>query len=179
MNEAQAEAAMLSGLVAGYLMFFVFFALVLWVLLIIARWKMFTKAGEAGWKSIIPIYADYICFKLYWDVRNFLILLGVSCLTFVFSFASGGFAVNSNGDVVFYGGNAVFTVLTWVATIVAFVWSVRLSLKTAAAYGKGIGFGIGLILLPNIFTLILGFGSARYVGPQVDGFAGSFSGRGA
>ena len=34
-------------------------ALVVCVLVIVAMWKIFTKAGEAGWKSIIPIY-NYI-----------------------------------------------------------------------------------------------------------------------
>lgn len=33
--------------------------LVVCVLVIVAMWKIFTKAGEAGWKSIIPIY-NYI-----------------------------------------------------------------------------------------------------------------------
>ena len=27
-----------------------------WLLQIIANWRIFTKAGEDGWKSIIPIY---------------------------------------------------------------------------------------------------------------------------
>ena len=30
--------------------------IIFYVLQIIAYWKMFTKAGEAGWKSLIPIY---------------------------------------------------------------------------------------------------------------------------
>ena len=34
----------------------------------------------------------------------------------------------------------------------------------AKAFGKGIGFAIGLILLPFIFQLLLGFGSAEYEG---------------
>ena len=35
-----------------------------WLLQIIANWRIFTKAGEAGWKSIIPIYGDYISYKI-------------------------------------------------------------------------------------------------------------------
>jgi hypothetical protein len=27
-------------------------------------WKIFEKAGEAGWKSIIPIYNVYIMYKI-------------------------------------------------------------------------------------------------------------------
>jgi hypothetical protein len=39
-------------------------------------------------------------------------------------------------------------------------------LELASAFGKGIGFGIGLILLFPIFILLLGFGDAQYVGPK-------------
>ena len=35
---------------------------VLWVLSVIAYWRLFTKAGEPGWKSIIPIYSTYMVF---------------------------------------------------------------------------------------------------------------------
>lgn len=35
----------------------------------------------------------------------------------------------------------------------------------AKSFGKGAGFGLGLIFLNLIFILILGFGSAKYVGP--------------
>ena len=36
--------------------------------------------------------------------------------------------------------------------------------KLARAFGRGIGFAIGLILLQPIFLLILGFGSDQYYG---------------
>jgi hypothetical protein len=39
-----------------------------------------------------------------------------------------------------------------------------LSIDVAKAFGKGAGFGIGLLLLPFIFYPILGFGSAQYQG---------------
>lgn len=38
--------------------------------------------------------------------------------------------------------------------------------KLARAFGKGTGFGFGLLFLLPIFTLILAFGDAKYVGPQ-------------
>lgn len=40
------------------------FYLVIIVVAIVAMWKIFTKAGEAGWKSIIPIYNMYILLKI-------------------------------------------------------------------------------------------------------------------
>lgn len=40
------------------------FWLIVVVLSIVAYWKIFTKAGEAGWKSLIPFYSSYILFKI-------------------------------------------------------------------------------------------------------------------
>jgi hypothetical protein len=34
------------------------------VLLIVAQWKIFEKAGEAGWKSLIPFYGGYVLFQI-------------------------------------------------------------------------------------------------------------------
>lgn len=39
-----------------------------------------------------------------------------------------------------------------------------LCIDVAKAFGKGVGFGIGLVFLPFIFYPILGFGSAQYHG---------------
>ena len=43
------------GLVA-FIMAYALFAFIFYILQVIAYWKIFTKAGEEGWKSIIPIY---------------------------------------------------------------------------------------------------------------------------
>jgi len=43
----------------------------------------------------------------------------------------------------------------------------------AKSFGKGTGFTIGLIFLGPIFLLILGFGSARYVGPALGAVGGT------
>lgn len=43
---------------------------------------------------------------------------------------------------------------------------IMLYIKLAKAFGKGTGFGIGLIFLNTIFVLILGLGDAEYLGPQ-------------
>ena len=40
-----------------------------------------------------------------------------------------------------------------------------LIIDLAKSFGKGVGFGIGLLLLAVIFFPILGFGSAQYQGP--------------
>ncbi len=41
---------------------FIYFAIL--VVLLVAQWKMFSKAGEAGWKCLIPFYNNYIFYKI-------------------------------------------------------------------------------------------------------------------
>ena len=57
-SSSSSSAAETAGMAAllGSLGIMWFFVLVFAVLTIVAMWKIFTKAGEAGWKSIIPIY---------------------------------------------------------------------------------------------------------------------------
>ena len=40
------------------------FVLAILVATIIGWWKLFEKAGEAGWKSIIPFYSMYTYFRI-------------------------------------------------------------------------------------------------------------------
>lgn len=44
--------------------------------------------------------------------------------------------------------------------------AIVVSIDLAKSFGKDIGFGIGLIILPIIFMPMLAFGSATYVGPS-------------
>ncbi|MCQ4794473.1 DUF5684 domain-containing protein [Anaerofustis stercorihominis] len=45
------------------------------VLLIIAWWRIFEKAGEAGWKALIPLYNTYILYKISMGSGWYFILL--------------------------------------------------------------------------------------------------------
>jgi hypothetical protein len=48
--------------------------------------------------------------------------------------------------------------------LVNIVISILVNVGLARAFGKGIGFALGLIFLSPIFILILGFGDSRYQG---------------
>lgn len=138
------------GMIMGLGAAFFVVALIVGILTIIAMWKIFTKAGEAGWKSIIPIYNAYILFKICWETKYFWILFLVAFL--------GGFL---SGLIP-----AIATVVTIIAGIIEIVIYIILDVKLAKAFGKGTGFAVGIVLLNTIFTLILGFGSSTYVGKE-------------
>ena len=62
-------------------------------------------------------------------------------------------------------GRPGWWVLLMLIPLVNFIIGIILIIDLAKSFGKGIGFGIGLLLLPIIFFPILGFGSAQYQGP--------------
>jgi hypothetical protein len=130
---------------------YLIFALVWWILQIIANWNIFTKAGEAGWKSLIPIYGDYVSYKIAWQTSYFWLsfILGI-----VASYVS---SANLNESIF-------LTVIATLLRIVIAVINIMYCIKLSRAFGHGIGFAIGLILLQPIFLLILGFGSDQYYG---------------
>src|SRR5215216_4241008 len=75
------------------------FGLLIALLLIVAMWKVFTKAGEPGWASIIPIYNLYIWCKIvgrpgWWillmliPLVNFIIMI-ILCIDLAKSFGKG------------------------------------------------------------------------------------------
>ena len=115
------------------------------VLMIISVWKLFTKAGEPGWKSIIPVYGGYVWYQLTWTPGWFILLVVVSSVMQFFSEAP---------------------VLLIIASLVMFGVQIGLSINIAKSYGKGGGYAAGLLLLPILFYPMLAFGNSTYVGPR-------------
>jgi hypothetical protein len=63
-------------------------------------------------------------------------------------------------------GRPGWWVILMLIPFVNFIIWIILCIDVAKSFGKGVGFGIGLLLLPIIFFPILGFGSAQYRGPS-------------
>ncbi len=61
-------------------------------------------------------------------------------------------------------GRPGWWVILMLIPLVNFIIAIFLSLDIARKFGKGAGFGIGLLLLGAIFYPILGFGDATYEG---------------
>jgi len=79
---SQLTGAQAGGLAAFTgVMMFVYLALI--IVMIIAYWKIFTKAGEAGWKSIIPIYNVIILLKIVGRPWWWLILMLIPFVNFI------------------------------------------------------------------------------------------------
>ena len=128
----------------------------LWLLIAVARWSMFTKMGEAGWKAFVPFYGLYILFSKCWSTRaawNYITGIFVSVL-----FEFGVF--KSTGDIAMIASY----ICELLVAICMLYLSIRINFRIAKAFGHGAGFGFGLWLFPYIFTFIIGFGKSEYVG---------------
>lgn len=145
-------------LTVGFIILMVIIAsvgLIATILKIIALWRLFEKAGEKGWKALIPIYDLYILTKLCWDTKYFWVLLVASLASgFISSF-------DVNGEQV-----GLFSVMVALCVgVYSIFYTVFLYVREARSYGKGEGFAIGLVFLNTIFSCILAFGKSKYIGP--------------
>lgn len=138
----------LYAVLAGFGVLLILFILVIAIVLIVANWQIFSKADKPGWGSLIPIYNLYIMSDIAFGNKNYfianLILIVVS----------------------YIGGALEISFLSSLASLITFVLYIIYSVKLSKAFGKGGGFSVGMVLLPFIFLPILGFGSAKYIGPQ-------------
>ena len=124
------------------------------VLTLVAKWKIFTKAGEKGWKSLIPVYSTYVEFGFTWNrLQGILVLASLLVARIITGIASP--------DSVIYGLAAIPAIYAGVAGLIQIH-------KLSKAFGHGFGFTLGLIFLNPIFLMILAFGKdSQYVGPDV------------
>ena len=53
------------------------------VILIIAQWKIYEKAGREGWESIVPIYNIYVLFEICGKPGWWTIFVVVPCINIV------------------------------------------------------------------------------------------------
>lgn len=130
------------------------FYLIVCVIGIIGIWKVFEKAGVPGWKALIPYYNVWTLCKLTWKTDFFWIqlLCGVGALLT---------SIMQTGPMPM---KVVWGVLSVVFGIALFIFMIIGNYRVAQSFGHGGGFTFGLIFLPFIFMLILGFGGDEYKG---------------
>lgn len=152
-NQEELSMEELVGAILAGLAVYGVISLAWYIIMIIANWKIFTKAGQPGWMSIIPFLNSFILFKISWNTMMFWIMIGAGVVGGVLSSIAG-----ENGGFL--------AILSLICTVVMIVIAVIDTHKLSKSFGHGIGFTLGLLFLSPIFTLILGFGKSEYIGPN-------------
>ena len=155
MDYSTAGAGVAGGLIAGILMFMVviiIISLVIAILKLIGTWKMLTKAGESGWKSLIPFYNQWTLCKVagispYWVLE----MIIVSMINTVLNGILGSNVIS-----------VILSLIVYANTI--YIW-VILSISLAKSFGKDTGFGVATVFFSFITYPMMGMGSATYAGP--------------
>ncbi len=75
------ESSELIGFLMGYLSF-IFITV---IIIIIARWKIYDKAGKPGWASIIPIYDTIVLLEIIGKPIWWLVLLFIPFVNIIFA----------------------------------------------------------------------------------------------
>lgn len=127
--------ALILGIFAGFWLIWV--AII--VLLIIANWKMFEKAGKPGWASIVPIYNVIVLFEIIGYKWYYIFVSALALIPIVGSIALVLFAIS---------------------------YSIKLAKSFGQSTAFGIGLWL---LSPIFIPIIAFSNDIKYVGPSVNG----------
>lgn len=146
-------------------------SIVVLLLTIIARWRMFSKAGVGGWRAIIPILSSYTTYKICWAGIAYWIYLVLGIFVYLFEWLAYPVdqllqLTDTEAIIAFLQtpANQVFFIISLVFVCIRFIWVIVKTWKTSKVFGHGFGYFLGLLFFPLIFECIIGFGRSEYVG---------------
>lgn len=133
------------------LVFLSVLAILIWLLPVAGKWKVYGKLGMPGWYSIIPVYADYkLCERVHRgdETRTFLMayLIVLIC--------SWAFCWVDTVGVLLALAQLVMTIIVLN--------------DMSRAFGKETGYTIGLVIFGFAFWTMLGFGASEPIDSDDD-----------
>lgn len=127
----------------------------IFALSLIGKFFIFEKMGMPGWKSLIPIYSDYLLFReligagYFWGYIASALLAG-SCSALV--------TIGVVSGVMEF----LFIITAVAACTVTIAIQIKLAHSLSKSFGHGIGYTFGLVFIEPIMLMILGLGNNRY-----------------
>jgi len=167
MSNMLGAASSIIGLVSVFWVFYLGVA----ILAVVAKWKLFEKAGEPGWAAVVPFYNSYVLFKLSWGNGWYFLLttvpaflMEITYFVFYLSMIGQGIVTSYPANFNDYAGVAAlassavwFGLFMSIVSLGVFAVKIIAGIKLAHAFGQSGGFAAGLILLNLIFLCILAF----------------------
>lgn len=129
------------------------FLIIVTIMVIIAEWRILTKAGEKGWKSLIPFYNIYISHHIV-GMKHFWFVLEVIVWSIEFVLAIL--------EPVPDWAELAFGIPTALITLISALIHINLLCN---CFGKGSWYKICMIFVPEVIMMIIAFGKAEYTKP--------------
>lgn len=155
------------------------------VVMVMGVWRLYQKAGQPGWKCLIPFYNDYTLATIATSDRRIAIASVASsagCVLFMLAgMIFGGMGIInaassvSRGYASSYGTSAIgmgfgadfFFALAILAALCKAVVTIIVALKLAYAFDEGFATGVLLVIASPLVLPLMGFvSSIEYYGPD-------------
>lgn len=140
-------------------------ALIIGILQIIALWILFEKAGEKGWKSLIPVYNYFVMIKTATGNYNLAwIYTGIQAIYIIISAVSGFITAYGNSDI-----GAIAYVLLMLMSLALIIPVCIIAGYTSYMFGKSFGkstvWNVCMIFFSPILIIAMGFDkNTKYIG---------------
>lgn len=154
----------------AFLIFYVVILLVslaFGVLQIIAQWKLFEKAGEKGWTSIIPVYNYFQMIKIATGNNLlgwvYIAICGIYMVVTAFSSFILEFSSSDEGGILY-----ILMMLCMLGFMIPlYIIAGYVSYMFGKSYGKPIAWNVCMIFFSPIMMIIMGFDkNTIYIGPK-------------
>ena len=141
------DFSVLNTLFSIFIGLYIFEAIVR-IIMIIVWWKIYKKAGQHGWESIIPLYNDIVLYDMVginplWAIGTFIISILVEAFE-----------------------ESKYEYATLLLAIALLIFTGYVYIRLAQAFGHSKAFGIGILFLPIIFLPIIAFGKSSTYNPK-------------
>lgn len=83
MNESLYYDSVDTALMSSFFTIYMLLILALSVFMVVCEWRIYEKAGEKGWKSLIPLYNTYTLYKIVWGNGWYMLLTFLFVIPFI------------------------------------------------------------------------------------------------
>ena len=128
-----------------------------YLIYMVAWMFLFIRVGELWWKALIPIYGQYLVFKIVGKPFYFWLEIILALLYAVIYITPAAVPI--------------LMLYTLIFAVVLVVIHVNYCHTLAKSFGHGAAFTLGLIFLPHIFLFVLAFDGSVYLGNYIPGAA--------
>ena len=118
--------------------------LILAIIETVGKWQVYKKMGIFPWKCLIPYYNNYVEYSAVWRKEFFFTWLVLTIAELIL-------------PGIYEDIGMLLRLIVIVITISKMVVTFLFCTKMTKAFDKGIGYSLGLFLLPFVFYPILGF----------------------